>query len=199
MTLVLYTFRRCPYAIRARMALAYAKISVEQQEVDLKNKPPGLIMASAKGTVPTLILENGQVLDESMEIIKWALEQSDPDRWSRPELKTACEELINYNDTRFKPILDNYKYSQNSEKKDPAYYRDEARVYLERLNSLLMQHHYLVADEITVADIAIFPFIRQFYCVDKYWFEGSDYKLLHTWLENFLNSALFLQVMKKNK
>ena len=199
MSLILYTFRRCPYAIRARMALAYAKISVEQREVDLKNKPPGLILASAKATVPVLILENGHVLEESMDIMKWALEQSDPDGWLQADLKITCDELIHLNDTSFKPILDNYKYPQKSEKQDPVYYREKAKHYFGQLNSLLMQHRYLLADHITLADVAIFPFIRQFYLVDPRWFEESDYKFLQAWLDFFLNSTLFIQVMEKSE
>jgi len=199
LSLILYTFRRCPYAIRARMALLYAKISVDHYEVDLKNKPQGLLIASAKGTVPVLILENGRVLDESIDIIKWALDQSDPEGWFQAELEANCDDLIYLNDNTFKPILDNYKYPEKSEKKNPEYYREKAKTYLDRLNSLLMQHCYLIADQITYADIALFPFLRQFYLVDKQWFEESNYQALQTWLDYFLNLDLFLQVMTKSE
>lgn len=195
MSLLLYTFRRCPYAIRARMALSYAGICIEQHEVDLKNKPIELIKISPKGTVPVLVLENGQIIDQSVDIIKWALEQSDPDGWVTKELEKKCDELIHINDHHFKPILDNYKYSQKSEKQDPIYYREQAKNYLDQLNALLMQHKYLLADHITFADIAIFPFIRQFYMVDERWFIESDYTYLKTWLSYLLNSELFLRVM----
>ena len=194
---ILYTFRRCPYAIRARMALTYSKIDVCQQEVDLKNKPPELLKASAKGTVPVLILTDGRILDQSMDIIFWALNQSDPHRWFRTELKDRANELIYSNDIKFKPLLDHYKYPQNSEKNDPAYYRDKARAYLSQLNLLLKNNRYLLTSRISFADIAIFPFIRQFYMVDKQWFEQSEYQYLQTWLYSFLNSELFLTVMKK--
>ncbi len=194
---ILYTFRRCPYAIRARMALAYAKIDVNQHEVDLKNKPPELLNASAKGTVPVLLLEDGRVLDQSMDIVIWALTQSDPDGWLTTKLKDKANELIYFNDIKFKPLLDNYKYPQNSEKNDPAYYRDKARIYLNHLDSLLKSNRYLLTDRISFADIAIVPFIRQFYMVDKQWLEHSEYKYLQSWLDSFLNSELFLSVMKK--
>jgi glutathione S-transferase len=194
---ILYTFRRCPYAIRARMALAYSKINVHQYEVDLKNKPQEMLQSSPKGTVPVLILEEGNVLDESMDIIMWALTQSDPEGWLCTELKDKSDDLIHYNDHEFKPILDKYKYSQNPEENDSNYYRDKANTYLNQLNSLLMNHRYLLADQITFADIAIFPFIRQFYMVDTSWFEHCEYKHLQAWLDSFLNSALFLAVMKK--
>ncbi|WP_298627899.1 glutathione S-transferase [uncultured Legionella sp.] len=194
---ILYTFRRCPYAIRARMILAYSKIKVEQREVDLKNKPQELLDASAKGTVPVLIMGNGQVLDESMEIIRWSLNNSDPEHWFSKELQNAGDELIYINDTHFKPILDNYKYPQKSEKKDPYYYREQAETYLEQLDSLLKINNYLLASHISYADVAIFPFIRQFCMVDKEWFEHSQYKHLQVWLNNFLKSELFLSIMEK--
>ena len=199
MSLILYTFRRCPYAIRARMALSYAKISLEQREVDLKNKPLELINASPKATVPVLILEDGAVLDESMAIIKWALRQSDPEGWWTTEWETKGDELIYFNDKHFKPLLDNYKYPQKSEKKDPLYYREQATIYLTQLDLLLRQHQYLLADHMSFADVAIFPFIRQFYMVDEHWFEASAYNVLKTWLNDFLKSELFLRVMAKTE
>lgn len=192
---ILYTFRRCPYAIRARMALVYSHIQIEQREVDLKNKPEDLLKASAKGTVPVLVLKNGQVIEQSIEIMMWALGKSDPDDWSNPQLKDKSDELIYTNDILFKPILDRYKYAQNTE--ETLYYREQAQPYLHQLNLLLMDHRYLLADHINVADVALFPFIRQFCMVDKQWFEHSDYKYLQQWLHLFLDSELFLSVMKK--
>ena len=180
------------------MALTYAQIDFEQHEVELKNKPLELIKISPKATVPVLILENGDVLDESLDIMKWALKQKDPDKWTSNELEIQGDELIHLNDTYFKPILDNYKYPQKSEQKDPAYYREQAKSYLESLNSRLQEHRYLVADHITLTDIAIFPFIRQFYMVDEQWFGESDYTLLKVWLDYFLKSELFLRVMIKH-
>ena len=194
---ILYTFRRCPYAIRARMALEYANINVHQYEVALKNKPKAMINASSKATVPVLVFEDGSVIDESMDIMLWALTQSDPDGWCNQKNNTQCHDLIQTNDVQFKPILDNYKYPQKSEKKDPYYYRDEATQYLHQLNTLLTKNNYLLAEHISLADIAIFPFIRQFYMVDQQWFEQSEYKQLQAWLCSFLNSELFLSVMKK--
>ncbi len=194
---ILYTFRRCPYAIRARMTLSYAGICTVQHEVDLKNKPIELITISPKATVPVLVLENGKVIDQSLDIIKWALDQSDPKGWMTKELEKKCDDLIHLNDHYFKPILDKYKYSQKSDGPDPGYYREQATNYLEQLNTLLMQHKYLLADHMTFADVAIFPFIRQFYHVDELWFAQSDYTFLAIWLNYFLNSELFLSVMIK--
>lgn len=196
---VLYTFRRCPYAIRARIALSYANIRTEEREVDLKNKPSELIQLSPKATVPVLVLPNGQILEQSLDIIKWALKQSDPEQWMSEEWETKGDELIYNNDHQFKPILDNYKYAQRTEINDPSYYREQARPYLAQLNTLLMQHNYLLADHITYADIALFPFIRQFYMVDEKWFMHSEYIVLIKWLHYFLESELFLGVMSKKK
>ncbi|WP_058513671.1 glutathione S-transferase [Legionella santicrucis] len=194
---ILYTFRRCPYAIRARMTLAYSHIKVVQQEVILKQKPDAMLLASPKGTVPVLILADGRVIDESLDIMAWALTQYDPDGWLCTELKDKSDELIYFNDVRFKPILDNYKYSQHANNYDPHYYRNEVREYFSKLNLLLINHQFLLADHISLADVALFPFIRQFYMVDPQWFEQSEYKYLYTWLQFFLNSELFLSVMKK--
>ena len=193
---ILYTFRRCPYAIRARMALAYAGIKVVPREVDLKNKPQELLQASAKGTVPVLVLESGQVIDQSFAIMRWALSQSDPEGWLIEGLQTQSDALIQTNDFEFKPLLDQYKYAKLAE---PGInpYRDKASAFLDQLNSLLINHRFLLADQITLADVAIFPFIRQFYKVDEQWFAERDYQFLHTWLHYFLNSELFLAVMNK--
>lgn len=194
---ILYTFRRCPYAIRARMALNYSKIDVIQREVSLKNKPQEMLIASAKGTVPVLIVGDGHVIDESLDIMIWALTQSDPDNWLNCEFKTQADNLIKINDGSFKASLNHYKYPQKSEKKDPNYYREEAKEFLNHLNTLLTHSKYLLANHISLADVAIFPFIRQFYGVDPEWFEQSEYSFLKTWLHAFLNSELFLATMKK--
>ena len=194
---ILYTFRRCPYAIRARIALSYANIRTEEREVDLKNKPVELIKLSPKATVPVLVFEDGSILEQSLDIIKWALRQSDPDQWLTKELEKESNELIHFNDHQFKPILDRYKYYHRAEIQDPIYYREMAGEYLHQLNKLLTTHKYLLADRVTFADIAIFPFIRQFYMVDEKWFKKSEFTYLVEWLNFFLESALFLRVMVK--
>ncbi len=194
---LLFTFRRCPFAIRARMALLYSKIKVAQHEVELKHKPQEMLLVSPKGTVPVLVLEDGRVIDESIDIMIWALTQSDPEGWLCSELEDQSNELIHLNDVHFKPILDNYKYPQRTEKNDPLYYREKASHYLDKLNSLLMKQRFLLAERINLADVAIFPFIRQFYMVDPQWFARSGYPYVHAWLQYFLNSELFLAVMKK--
>ncbi|CDZ78500.1 glutaredoxin 2 [Legionella massiliensis] len=179
------------------MALSYANIPIEEREVDLKNKPIELIALSPKATVPVLVLGDGTIIDQSLDIIKWALGQSDPDKWLSKELEKESSELIYSNDYQFKPILDSYKYYQRAEIQDPIYYQQQAGKYLSLLNNLLIKHQYLLADRITIADIAIFPFIRQFYMVDEKWFINSEFTYLVDWLKFFLDSALFLRVMVK--
>lgn len=160
---ILYTFRRCPYAIRARLALSYANILIEEREVDLKNKPIELLALSPKATVPVLVLDSGQVIEQSIDIMKWALGQSDPEQWLSKELESTSDKLISFNDSQFKPILDNYKYASRAEISEPIIYREQAKSYLSQLDGLLMKQHYLLANRITIADIAIIPFINPSY------------------------------------
>ena len=193
----MYSFKRCPYAIRARMALKYAGIEVGIREVKLSNKPIELIMASEKATVPVLVIDSGKVIDESLDIMLWALEQSDRDNWLKPDSQQQIFNLIQQNDIEFKPILDSYKYPQRSEVVDQLFYRKQALFFLDELNAKLLNSKYLLSDKPCLADIAIFPFIRQFCMVDKDWFMQSKFKRLIFWLEFFLESPLFLSVMKK--
>ena len=194
---ILYTFRRCPYAIRARMALRYANITVRIREIVLRNKPESMLAYSPKGTVPVLILNDGLVIDQSQDIMRWALKNADPDGWLREEYQVNINQLIEDNDNKFKPLLDNYKYPQNSEKKDGAYYRNQAIPYLQALNDSVSQHRWLLGEHISLADVALFPFIRQFAMVDKDWFWQTSLPSLQTWLQYLLDSDLFLSVMKK--
>lgn len=193
----LYSFRRCPYAIRARMAIQYSGVEVLIREVKLSNKPKELMMASEKATVPVLVTDFGAVIDESLDIMLWALDQSDPDNWLNTELEQHIFDMIRQNDLEFKPILDNYKYPQSSELGDPLLYRNQALDFLNELNEQLIRSQYLLSDKPCLADIALFPFIRHFCMVDKDWFMQSHLKQLIVWLENFLESTLFVSVMKK--
>jgi len=189
----LYSFRRCPYAMRARMVIAYSGIQVELREVMLKNKPAELLQASPKATVPVLILPNGTVLDESRDIIHWALTQHDPDSW----LKHQNNTLINTNDDSFKSALDHYKYAERFPEQCQAHYRSLGEVFLQTLESCLEQQDFLTGHDAAITDIAIFPFIRQFAHVDLAWFEAAPYPQLQRWLQHHLQSNLFISVMKK--
>ena len=197
---ILYTFRRCPYAMRARMAIYYSGITVEIREILLKDKPKQMLEVSPKGTVPVLLLSNGEVIEESREVMMWALKQNDPESWYAglcQEQQSEIQFLINRNDNDFKPWLDKYKYSVGYPEHSQEYYRKNAEVYLFDLNTRLSLSKYLVADVVSIADIAIFPFIRQFAFVDKTWFEQTQYSYFRNWLNTLLNSELFYSIMNK--
>jgi len=196
---LLYTFRRCPYAIRARMAIFSAAIPVRLEEVSLKDKPQTMLELSSKGTVPVLAIGN-EVIDESLDIMRWALEENDPDDWfaslSKAELADS-EQLIHDNDGEFKTWLDRYKYADRHPEHSQEYYRTQCESYLSRLEGILEQQACLIRQEITFADIAIFPFVRQFSMVDKDWFDYAPYPRLNDWLKSLLDLPLFAQVMAK--
>lgn len=194
---VLYSFRRCPYAMRARMALLYSSINLELREVLLKDKPSSMLDISAKGTVPVLLLPDAQVLDQSRDIMHWALAIDDPQQWLNDELLESINQLIDYNDKQFKTHLDNYKYWERYPAESQEFYRAQGEIFLNMLEEHLGCHRYLLADRISMADIALFPFIRQFAFVDKNWFDQSPYPKLQIWLQGFLESPLFLATMKK--
>ncbi|MDX2463855.1 MAG: glutathione S-transferase [Porticoccus sp.] len=196
---ILYSFRRCPYAIRARMALHYASIQVELREILLRDKPASMLAASTKGTVPVLLLPEGVVLDESYEVMRWALDQNDPDQWWDSSITAEVDALIQQNDGSFKVCLDHYKYADRHPEHAMEYYRSQAEVFLTALEKQLAAGAYLFGDNVSIADVAIFPFIRQFAFVDKDWFDQTPYPKLQHWLSEFLASEIFSAVMDKHK
>ncbi|MHB2242048.1 glutathione S-transferase [Pseudomonas monsensis] len=191
----LYSFRRCPYAMRARMALRYCAVPVEIVEVSLKAKPAEMLAISPKGTVPVLDA-GGQVIDQSLEIMRWALAQHDPQGWllgGDPRIA----ELIEANDQVFKVHLNRYKYAERYPEQPMEVYRAEGALFLQRLDELLTDREYLLADHASLADIALLPFVRQFAHVDREWFAQTPYVRLQAWLQRFLESDLFTSIMKK--
>ena len=181
------------------MALFGAGIAVELREVSLKNKPRGLLDISAKGTVPVLQLAD-TILDESLDIMLWALRQQDPDLWYQQYSKADKADamaLIDNNDCKFKFWLDKYKYAERFPEQSPQFYRGQFEVFLAELEHRLGMHDYLVHARPTLADIAIFPFIRQFSMVDKHWFDQCPYPRLQYWLHTLLDLPLFSRVMAK--
>ena len=200
MPATLYSFRRCPYAMRARLAISYClpKHAVDLREVVLRDKPASLINISPKATVPVLLLECGQVLEESLDIMQYALStRPDLEEALLPDsLKADILSLIKVNDGDFKWALDRYKYADRYEQSQ-NYYREKGEVFLDTLNERLNSHRYLMGDEMTLADLAIFPFVRQFAHVDKNWFEASQYTALIQWLNHWLASDLFISIMTK--
>ena len=197
---VLYTFRRCPYAIRARMALVCSGIRVELREVVLRDMPASLLEYSPKATVPVLWLPDGRVIDESRDIIEWALTENDPQQWLPSDeagARDATDRLIHENDDSFKRHLDQYKYSDRHPQQPASVYRSGGERFLQRLEWHLQQHRWLLGECMGVVDVAIFPFVRQFALVDKPWFDHTPYPRLHAWLNDFLESVLFMRVMRK--
>ncbi|MBF5040363.1 glutathione S-transferase [Methylophilus sp. 13] len=193
---ILYSYRRCPYAMRARMAIWAANIQVEVREISLREKPAHLLQISPKGTVPVLQLPDGTVLEQSLDIMQWALVQSDPQGWLNADPE-AVNALITINDGDFKKALDRYKYPDRYPEQAQLVYREQGEQFLQRLEAALEQHDYLLGDSASMADVAIFPFIRQFAAVDAEWFASSPYPKLRIWLEGWLESALFAEVMQK--
>jgi glutathione S-transferase len=192
---ILYSFRRCPYAIRARLAITYVGIPVEIREVQLKQKPEHMLAISPKGTVPVLQLPNGKVIDESLDIMRWALVQNDPEHWLNTD--EDAERLIQWNDGEFKYYLDRYKYADRYPEYPGNYYRSEGEKFLAELENKLNQNRYLVGSHFSIADAAIFPFIRQFAGVDSQLFNALGYLQLNSWLNRLLASDLFALVMAK--
>ena len=189
---ILYSFRRCPYAMRARMALIVSGMRCELREVKLSAKPPEMIAASPKGTVPVLVLPDGQVVDQSFDIMLWALERHDPEGW----LEGDDRALIATFDGPFKQQLDRYKYPDRHDS-DP----DEARLagltLLTTLEERLRLTENLCRDARSLADIAIMPFVRQFAETDRAWFDTQAIPAVRAWLVGHLESALFLRAMQR--
>ncbi|MFC4346369.1 glutathione S-transferase [Kordiimonas lipolytica] len=197
---ILYSFRRCPYAMRARLALAQAGVAVKLREVVLRDKPAHMLEISPKGTVPVLQLQDGAVIDESLDVMLWALTQNDPDGWLTPEQGTleGMLALIRENDGDFKHHLDRFKYATRYEDVDPLAHRQAAENFLEKLEARLAGHGWLFGSRASLADYAVLPFIRQFSGVDRSWFDAAPYPALRSWLRAFTESAFFKSVMKKH-
>ena len=216
---ILYSYRRCPYAMRARMALKLAGIAIEIREISLREKPAHLLQVSSKATVPVLILQDGTMMDESLDIMYWALKAhalgaNGPDHPlsnslhefdspcihapSRPALECFSPvALIFENDTSFKQALDAYKYPERHPNKTQTQHREQGEMFLQKLENLLQQNTYLLEGTPSLADMAIFPFIRQFAAVDNAWWESAAYPKLRAWLNGWIESELFKSVMQK--
>jgi len=196
---ILYSFRRCPYAMRARLSLAISGQRHVLREVVLRDKPAAMIVASAKATVPVLVLPDGTVLEQSLDIMDWALGLNDPDNWFNPAVGTIedIQALIAECDGPFKNNLDRYKYANRYDGADPVNHRSEGLEFLNKLNDRLADQPFLAGQRSCLADFAIFPFIRQFANTDRDWFDAQDLKPLQSWLDGHLTSDLFAGVMKK--
>ncbi|MBU1757569.1 MAG: glutathione S-transferase [Alphaproteobacteria bacterium] len=187
---ILYSFRRCPYAMRARLALAISGTRCELREVRLRDKPPSLLEASPKATVPVMVAPDGAVLDESLDIMRWALAQNDPEDW----LAREDAGLIATCDGPFKRSLDQYKYAER-DGTDALAFRAEGAAFLETLDARLAGQGQLAGPARGFADAAILPFVRQFVAVDRGWFDAQPLAHLRTWLDEHLASELFDAIM----
>ena len=196
---VLYSFRRCPYAMRARLALAVSGQICELREVVLRNKPQGLLQASPKATVPVLVLPDGTVLEQSLDIMRWALAKNDPQGWLTPSQgdEAAMLALIAECDGPFKQALDRCKYPSRYPEADAALARAQAVEWLQGLEARLVGQPFLFGDHATLADMAIAPFVRQFAGIDGEWWATQPWPKLHAWLAQWQAGALFESVMPK--
>ena len=192
---ILYSFRRCPYAMRARMALAASGAEVMLREVLLKDKPAELLAASPKATVPVLVLSDGQIIEESLDVMQWALEYSDPLNWLEGEALDS--DWISACDGDFKHWLDRYKYADRYPGHTAEDYRQNAEAFIQRLEDQLSGSKWVGGDAANAIDVALFPFIRQFAGVDPSWWQQAPYPHVKQWLENWLNNALFSAIMAK--
>jgi len=197
----LYSFRRCPYAMRARLGILFAEQKVQLREIVLKNKPAQMLAISPKGTVPVLELAEGDsskrlVIEESREILEWALQQKDPQGLLNVDLVSA-QALLDRNDNEFKHWLDRYKYADRHPELGQLEYRQQGEVFLQELENLLGKNRYLLGDNISIADIGIMPFVRQFAHVDREVFYSLPYPNLQQWLRDWLEHPVFQQVMIK--
>lgn len=191
-TPILWSFRRCPYAMRARLAVQSAGVRCELREILLKDKPAAFLATSASGTVPALQVV--KTIDESRDIMVWALEQNDPESWL--DMPEAGHALITENDGPFKAALDHTKYAVRHPDKDETEERAKAATYLHALNTQLTQR-FLFKDTPSLADMAILPFVRQFANTDRAWFDRQDWPNLIRWLDAFLESTAFTGIMTK--
>ena len=192
---VLYSFRRCPYAMRARMALLVSQTPVKLREVILRDKPREMIDASPKATVPVLVLDDGEVIDESLNIMHWALGRNDPRNWL--EAKELVTAIVAEADTDFKENLDRYKYPTRYDGADPLAHRAKGLLFLQKLDGLIASHGQILGSKPGFADYAIFPFVRQFANNDRIWFDAQSLPAVHIWLQGHLSSDIFAKAMHK--
>lgn len=194
---VLYSFRRCPYAMRARLAIALADCRVALREVVLKDKPAALLQVSPKATVPVLVQADGNFIEESLDIMLWTTKNHAVWQALDQQQRQQAFTLIQENDVSFKQALDRYKYADRYPEHSEQYYRQQGEIFLSKLEQRLANQQGLLADSLTLADFAILPFVRQFALVDWQWFSSANYPQLQRWLNSFLQSDLFARIMIK--
>ncbi|KGJ91779.1 glutathione S-transferase [Colwellia psychrerythraea] len=198
---ILYSLRNCPYAMRARLAIFKAKQTVLLRDLVLSNKPVEMMAVSPKGTVPVVVLKNGIVIEESLEVMLWALHETDPaDLLHRQQdgALSAMLLLITEFDNDFKRCLEAYKCAKRYQEDNVAQCRDACELYIKKLEQALTKHSYLISDKESLADIALIPFIRQFARIERQWYLQSPYPKVRQWLNSYLQSSVFTKVMAKH-
>ncbi len=202
---ILYSLQHCPYAMRARMGILLSEQRVRLRPIVLKDKPNQMLKASPKGTVPVLVIEsesgtNSIVIDESLDVMLWALKQSDPSNLlysEQPEMLSKMLDLISIYDVEFKSHLENYKSAKRYHDDNKVEYREICEKYISDLEERLNQHQYLMGESLSLVDFAILPFIRRFAKIERQWYLSSPYPKLQCWLKSHLDSLLFSKVMRK--
>jgi len=197
---ILYSLQHCPYAMRARMGILLAKQPVMLRAIVLKNKPDEMLQLSNKGTVPVLVVDESQVIDESLDIMLWALSQSDPDNLLYKENTEKLAEmlsLINRFDNEFKENLEKYKCAKRYHEKSLTDNRKQCETLIIELERRLEQHNFIIGETLSLADYAILPFVRQFARVERQWYLQSPYPSLQRWLKTHLQSKVFSKAMTK--
>jgi len=199
---VLYSLRNCPYAMRARIAIYYAKQKVALRDLVLTNKPDEMLVASPKGTVPVLVIGNElvqpQIIDESIEVMLWALHESDPENLMHsetPHLLSEMLSLISKFDTEFKKCFDKYQCAKRYHEDSLVSDREACEKYIAGLEQRIELNGFLMSNKTSLADIALLPFIRKFSKVERQWYLQSPYPNLRAWLNNYLQSRMFSKVM----
>jgi glutathione S-transferase len=206
---ILYSLRNCPYAMRARIAIFKSQQQVDVREVNLNSKPAEMITASIKGTVPILVLGKGSapssVIEESLDVMLWALNQSDPEGLLNKHDSTALPnmlKLIAQFDDEFKACLNTYKCAKRYRENNITECRQACEVYIQELENRLAntetQQPFIMSAQESLADIALLPFIRQFAKVERQWYLQSPYPKVRQWLNHYLQSAMFTKVMAKH-
>ena len=197
---ILYSLQHCPYAIRARMALLLAKQPVLLRAIVLKNKPTEMLQVSPTGTVPLLVFDDSSIIDESLDIMIWALEQNDPNNLlcrDNPDIFPEMLALINKYDNEFKTWLEKYKCAKRYHETSKIDYRQQCELFIIQLEQRLSNHAFIIGSNPSLVDYAVLPFIRQFARVDRKWYIESPYPNLQGWLQAHLQSPLFSKTMTK--
>jgi glutathione S-transferase len=197
---ILYSLRCCPYAMRARLAILLADQKVLLRDIVIKNIPAEMLAASPKATVPLLILDDGLVIDESLQIMLWALTINDPNNLLCTKQENALAtmlHIINRNDDEFVYSLEKYKLTARHHDISEICHRQQCELFIETLEHALSKHEYIMSNMPCLVDYAILPFIRQFARVDRKWYLQAPYPNLRRWLEKHFQNPLFSKTMKK--